>query len=64
MYSDVSQQVCIAGDFNYPCIDWTNNTATDSTGDYLLHFVNELGFHQFVHEPTGENNLLDLTFCN
>ena len=64
LYSDVSQQVCIVGDFNIPCIDWTDNTATDSTGDYLLEFVNELGLHQFVHEPTREHNILDLIFCN
>ena len=60
MYSDVSQHVCIVGDFNIPCIDWTDNTATDSLGDYLLDFVNELGLHQFVHEPTREHNILDL----
>ena len=56
--------MCIVCDFNIPCIDWTDNTATDSTSDYILDFVNELGLHQFVHKPTREHNILDLILCN
>ena len=57
-----SFNLCLAGDFNVPNIDWNSFTATDRSGSVLLNFVNELSLKQFVNEPSRGNNFLDLIF--
>ena len=60
----------IVGDFNLPKIDWANNSAVnDNVHDQLFNLFSNLGFYQFVSEPTrlnasGSDNILDLILCN
>ena len=60
-------QILLAGDFNLPDIDWTNNAFIPG-GQYpalskkMLEIVNDFGMEQVVLEPTRGKNTLDLFF--
>ncbi|MEO0454925.1 MAG: hypothetical protein AAFY98_12445, partial [Verrucomicrobiota bacterium] len=53
----------IAGDFNYPGIDWTTLNCSSSDEHFLLGTF-EAGLHQNVFEPTRLNSILDLIFSS
>ena len=58
--------VIIAGDFNYPLINWPNDEASvisDPSTNKFLDFINSSSMSQFVHCPTFKNNTLDLVFA-
>ena len=69
-----SPEVLIAGDFNFPAIDWDSCSiptgASISQSDrhsalLLLNFADEQLLEQIVREPTRANkNILDLVFTN
>ena len=50
----------LMGDFNFPGIDWENETASSSDENLFLDFVNENSLTQSVRHPTRGNNVLDL----
>lgn len=57
--------VIIAGDFNCPGIDWTNNTikthsTEKETHETLLEFLEEHFLTQVQHKPSRQTNCLDL----
>ncbi len=55
----------IAGDFNYPGIEWCNNTPSHQNGqNVFLNYMNDAGFTQLVTFPTRNNNTLDLLLTN
>ena len=55
-----STDTIIMGDFNLPLINWNTNQHGDSAGDRFFSFFHENFLHQHVHEPTRDNNILDL----
>ena len=57
--------IVLAGDFNLPHIDWKIPAARSlyRQENYLECFL-QLGFNQYVTEPTRGPNTLDLVFCN
>jgi len=62
--SSVSQFILL-GDFNLPDIDWLHYlTSQEKCHDMFVDFINDLGLHQFVCEPTRNNNILDLVLSN
>ena len=63
-YADISDRVCLVGDFNLPSINWNNCTSHDYTSNYFLSFVDQLNFHQMVDEPTRNTSILDLVLCS
>ena len=54
----------IVGDCNLPDVDWLHYHAP-STPIYniFLDFVNNYGFHQYVNQPTRNNNILDIVMA-
>lgn len=55
----------IAGDFNYPAIDWSSLIASNNLGqNKFLQFMISNGFEQIVDFPTRNNAILDLIFIN
>ena len=72
MLTKVSKNsVLIAGDFNFPNIEWTNEECTkkddDLSASIFLDGVNDCFFKQSVVEPTFSSNdtdksILDLVF--
>ena len=59
----------IAGDFNLPKINWSNNNADfDGLHDVFLNCMSSLGMAQLVTEPSRydsfNRNILDLVFTN
>jgi len=61
----VKWPVFIVGDLNCPDICWQSFSApADKIQNYLIDFVCESGFSQFVTEGTRERNILDLVLCN
>ena len=48
------------GDFNLPNIDWTLGRPTPAPGSKLLQLVADNNLTQHVHEPTRQNNVLEL----
>ena len=48
------------GDFNLPHIDWSLHQPMPAPGSKLLQFIADNGLSQHVHEPTRQNNILDL----
>ena len=48
------------GDFNLPNIDWTLGRPTPTPGSKLLQLVADNDLSQHGHEPTRQNNVLDL----
>ena len=75
---DVIRNVChkykeavvwLAGDFNLPDINWSNNTITGyqyrkHVNEAFLTLQSDLRLHQTIDTPTRENNILDLFFTN
>ncbi len=65
-YSDI----IIGGDFNQPNIDWStsdtipNHWACTKTAQALINISAEFGLDQLVHEPTRQQNILDLILTN
>ena len=68
--SDKNFTIVIVGDFNLPRIDWKSfDCANDGVHDVVFNHLSELGFIQFVDQPTRLNNtatgnILDLIFSN
>lgn len=65
--NDDSFEMCLAGDFNFPIIDWLSNTLKpggtleeQSSANLLLRFMSNQLLGQFVLVPTRKNNILDL----
>jgi hypothetical protein len=61
--------VWIAGDLNFPGIDWSSKTLKPSCRYPALHqdlidSLDDYGFHQLVSEPTRGQNTLDLFITN
>ena len=60
----------ILGDFNLPCIDWSNShVKIDGIHDCIFNCMSSLGMSQLVTQPTriantGHSNILDLIFSN
>ena len=54
-----NKRCIILGDFNFPNIDWVNYTGNNESNEFL-DSVLENFLSQEVHEPTRENNILDL----
>lgn len=63
---DTSMIVILLGDFNFPEIKWKKNQTLieNSLSSKFFELSNELGLHQFVHQPTLGLNILDLIFCS
>ena len=54
----------VIGDFNYPNIDWSNNTGSNKDQDFL-NVVNDKFLTQMITFPTHKlGNTLDLLFVN
>ncbi|EYC11317.1 hypothetical protein Y032_0051g2139 [Ancylostoma ceylanicum] len=49
----------ILGDLNLH-VDWENFNSLDYSSTALADFFSEVGFRQFVHQPTHGNNILDV----
>ena len=61
--------IWIAGDINFPNIDWTSNSVMSSSYPTLLcdQFIDLLSVHgltQIVDFPTRVNNILDVFITN
>ena len=61
--------IILAGDFNCPDVDWNNLAVRVGAQDRevqqaLLDLTSEHGLTQVHHEPTRQNNILDLVFTN
>jgi len=60
--------ILLMGDFNFPSITWNNGygyvtpTYGSSLNNLFLEAINDAGLEQFVHQPTRQNNILDLVF--
>jgi len=55
----------LAGDFNFPDIDWINlNAKNQYAQPKFLDLVNSLGLSQLIDFPTRGKNTLDLIFTN
>lgn len=52
--------VIVGGDFNFPGINWNDNSSIDSVGYEFLDFVFKEGLEQRVCFPTRKNKILDL----
>ena len=50
----------LLGDFNYPSIDWFQQTSTVAQEETFLDFANEHNLTQHVLTPTRGENILDL----
>lgn len=55
----------VVGDLNCAKINWDANHAVgDPLQEKLYDTVSELGFQQFVEQPTRGDNILDIVLCN
>jgi hypothetical protein len=64
---DVNYNIFIVGDFNMPDVNWSDLVSKGNHVNFssmMLDFVCDNGLSQCVHEPTRENNLLDLVLTN
>ena len=64
-----NNNVILAGDFNQPNIDWSQNiisgtNASSEAAKILLEVTNSFNLTQMVQSPTRDNNILDLVFTN
>lgn len=67
--SEVSGQVMlVGGDFNLPDLHWSDNTCVfqkcSQVNMNMKSIIDTHGLLQYVTEPTRENSILDLLFCN
>lgn len=65
----VSYPTIICGDFNFPNIDWINETVSANSNNFstqcwFLKVMLDSNFAQFVTQPTRYNSILDLVLCN
>ena len=63
----VTPDIYVAGDFNYPGIDWDLGIPDDNTsgqGRDLVEFMNHNFLTQVVNQPTRGENILDLLLTN
>ena len=64
-FQSMATHTLLLGDFNLPNIDWqTPNSPAIFKQDIFLEKFLQLGFTQFVTEPTRERNILDLVLCD
>ena len=62
---EASIQGFVLGDFNYPNVDWSSVSSSNSEEQNVLEFLTEcLFFTQIVHQPTHGGNILDIVFCS
>ncbi|XP_041474808.1 uncharacterized protein LOC121423522 [Lytechinus variegatus] len=64
-----SAQLLIAGDFNYPHIDWESHTGRSNTDIEFIDTIADCFLHQHVHFPSRHrvgqtDSTLDLVFTN
>ena len=62
-YRHSSLEKVILGDFNFPGINWNNDTICGNDklqAQLLLDFMDNHNFMQHIKEPTRKNNILDL----
>jgi hypothetical protein len=59
--SNTNLSICIAGDFNLPLMDWTNNCSPNNNVyiEFLSYFTSN-SLVQLVNFPTREDNILDV----
>ena len=62
-YRDISYNLCIAGDFNFPQINWINLSG-ENLSNIFLELTHELSLKQFVMDPRHGENILDLVHGN
>ena len=65
MSSVFNGSILIVGDFNCDKIDWLHSNI--KSGGNQLRFLNtviDLGFQQYILEPTRGENVLDILLCN
>lgn len=56
--------VIILGDFNYPDIDWIDETAYSSRTHYFVNVLEDNFMCQFTYTPTRNKALIDLLITN
>ena len=57
--------ITIVGDFNLPDVNWESDLAPDDGVQLKLsEYFFDNGFIQFYNNPTRNDNILDLLFCN
>ena len=60
--------ILLGGDFNFPSIDWTNNSFRtypqygEGIIKKMMDVTNDLSLIQHIHKPTRGKNILDLLF--
>ena len=57
-------RVVMAGDFNFPGMNWLNVRANSAEELFLLHLITEHNLSQIVTQPTRERAILDLVFLS
>lgn len=57
------RHILILGDFNFPSIDWSMQSASVHDMQFL-DLLNDLFLYQHVNFPTREDNILDLVITN
>jgi len=58
VYAQPDRLVVIMGDFNLPCVDWSNyHCPNDSVYQVFLNFFNCYGFHQNLTKSTCADNI-------
>lgn len=48
------------GDFNFPDINWSRTSSSNSTSSEFIELCLDFNFTQLVSEPTRDTNILDL----
>ena len=62
---DTTDTVILVGDLNLPYINWeSKDSPDDDIHSAFLDLCIRLGLHQFVEEPTHDNNCLDLVLSS
>ncbi len=56
----LSNNFVLIGDFNYPGINWLDDSYKDVTELSFINLINDLGGSQMVTKPTRKNAFLDL----
>ena len=64
----IHSNIIIAGDFNYPDMDWQTKTVTSHTNrrlhDEFIDFIYDYSLKQLVDTPTRQGNILNLILTN
>ena len=64
--------IIVAGDFNFPSIEWNDGQGTilpnptygHNLNEVFLDTINNHNLEQFVNSPTRQSNVLDLVFTS